>query len=275
MLLLVLPLLAPPPGSTGLKAVGRLEHAAIREASGIVQSRRYAGVFWVHNDSGNLPILFAVRSDGSLIREYRVAAPNVDWEDIATDDAGRLYIGDIGNNGGKLPVRTILCLDEPDPSGPSEEPLRPVRSISYRFPDGRPFDAEGLFVRGDQAFLIRKRLDGVDAGLYTVPLDRPAPMLRPALARRCGSLPGFPEPATGASLSADGRTLAVCSYGVARVYRLSGQGDALRCRLWYESRFASEGGIEAVTWDGRDLILAGEGRGIYRIVESSWRRGRR
>ena len=62
-------------------------------STGIAASRRHAGVFWIHNDSGNPPALYAVRRDGSLIREYTVAAPNLDWEDIAGDDEGRLYVG--------------------------------------------------------------------------------------------------------------------------------------------------------------------------------------
>ncbi|MEO6810963.1 MAG: hypothetical protein ABI353_17770, partial [Isosphaeraceae bacterium] len=73
-----------------LESMGRLEHPAIREASGIVASRRHPGVFWVHNDSGNPPALFAVRRDGSLIQEFAVGVPNVDWEDVATDDNGHL-----------------------------------------------------------------------------------------------------------------------------------------------------------------------------------------
>src|SRR3954469_24128737 len=83
-----------------LRTIGRLPHPAIREASGIVASRRHPGVFWVHGDSGTGPSLFAVRRDGSLVRSYTVKVPNIDWEDISLDDAGRLYLGDIGNNGG-------------------------------------------------------------------------------------------------------------------------------------------------------------------------------
>src|SRR5437899_499106 len=63
-----------------LEPIGRLDHPAIREASGIVASRRHPGVFWVHNDSGNPPALYAVRRDGRLVREYAVGAPNLDWE---------------------------------------------------------------------------------------------------------------------------------------------------------------------------------------------------
>ena len=79
------------------------------------------GIFWVHNDSGNAPLLFAVRSDGRIVRRFRLAIPNLDWEDIAIDDQGHLYLGDIGNNTGLLRVRTIYRLDEPDPSSPEDK----------------------------------------------------------------------------------------------------------------------------------------------------------
>jgi hypothetical protein len=257
------------------ETAGRLDHEPIRECSGIVRSRRHEGAFWVHNDSGNAPALFAVRRDGTLLREYRLTVPNIDWEDIATDNGGKLYIGDIGNNGEQLPVRVIHCLEEPDPAAPAPDALRPVRSVHFRFPDALPFDAEGLFILDGQAVIVRKRRDGGEADLYAVPLDQPAPLLRPVLAKRLGALPGFVEQATGADLSADGQRLAVCSYGVVRVYRVEAEGGDFRCRPLGEARFPAVGGIEAVCWDGRSLILAGESRGVFRLDESSWRRGRR
>src|SRR3954467_6080334 len=75
------------PSVRRMEPIGRLAHPAIREASGIVQSRRFPGIFWTHNDSGNPPALFAVRPDGSEDSEYSVGAPNVDWEDIPLDAA--------------------------------------------------------------------------------------------------------------------------------------------------------------------------------------------
>src|SRR5689334_17403420 len=110
-------------GSAPLEHLGRFDVQAIPEASGIVKSRRFPGIFWVHNDSGNLPLLFAVRSDGRIVRQFRLAVPNIDWEDITIDDQGHLYLGDIGNNGGFLPVRVIYRIDEPDPSFPADRPL--------------------------------------------------------------------------------------------------------------------------------------------------------
>ena len=118
---LVAVLLAADPPSP-LEPLGRFDPRAIREASGVVKSRRHPGIFWVHNDSGNPPALFAVRRDGTILREFRLAVPNVDWEDIAADDRGYLYVGDIGNNGGLLPIRVIYRFDEPDPAVPASAP---------------------------------------------------------------------------------------------------------------------------------------------------------
>ena len=120
-----------------LERLGRFGHPPIQEASGIVASRRHPGIFWVHNDSGNPPALFAVRRDGSLVREYKVSAPNVDWEDIAIDDAGHLFLGDIGNNGLLLPLRMIYRLDEPDPAQPAENRWRSLRLRTIGSPPAR------------------------------------------------------------------------------------------------------------------------------------------
>jgi hypothetical protein len=271
-LLLVLAFQAADRGSpAALERLGRLEHAAICEASGIAASRRHPGVFWVHNDSGNAPALYAVARNGALVREYAVAAPNLDWEDIAADDAGHLYIGDIGNNAQVLRVRVIYRVDEPDPARRSEGPLPLGGAWYYTFgPEGR-FDAEGLFIDRGRAVLVAKRLDGRPADLFAVPLDAPAPLTAPTVVQRLGTLEQFVEPATGAALAPDGRRLAVCSPVLVRVY----VRPALASDDWKLAatvRFDADG-VEAVTWDGDDLILASEGRGLYRIAAAAWRRG--
>ena len=124
-------------------------------------------------------------------------------------------------------MRAIYKLDEPDPDRPATQPLTLRAATFYRFPEGDRFDAEGLFYdpKTTSAIVIAKRFDGREAELYSVPFQPPAPLLRPAIPRKIGSLPRFVEPATGASLSADLRFLAVCSYTVARVYRHGRQPD--------------------------------------------------
>jgi hypothetical protein len=260
------------PDLAPLEPLGRFDARAIPEASGIVQSRKYPGIFWVHNDSGNAPLLFAVRADGRIVRRFRLAIPNLDWEDIAIDDQGHLYLGDIGNNSGLLRVRTIYRLDEPDPSPPEggdrDPPLSGTRTITYALPPSNRFDAEGLVYDRGTAIVVAKYLDGREAELFAVPIDPPPAGPAPVPARPIGRLPGFTEPATGADLSADGTLLAVCSYAVARVYRRgqSGAWDRLA-----EVRYATTP-IEGIAWDGRDLILAAEdARGLFRLRERAWR----
>ena len=212
-------LLAAPPSP--LEHLGRFDARSLPEASGIAKSRRYPGIFWVHNDSGNPPALFAIRKDGTIVREFRLGVPNIDWEDIAADDHGHLYVGDIGNNGDLLAIRAVYRIDEPDPGKPSSQPLRPSVSTFYGFSRANRFDAEGLVFEAsiNSAILVAKRFDGREAELFAIPLNPSAPLLRPASPRRIGTLPEFVEPATGASLSDDSQLLAVCSSAVTRVYK--------------------------------------------------------
>jgi hypothetical protein len=253
----------------GPERIARLAHPELGEVSGIVASRRHPGIFWVHNDSGNPPALYAVRRDGSVARRFAVAAPNLDWEDIAIDDSGHLYLGDIGNNGERLPFRAVLRIDEPDPAGEPEGPLRPSWSSTYRFGSGGRFDAEGLAVEGDHLLLVAKRRDGREAELYRLPLGKAGTLTSPAVPEPIGRLPGFREPATGADLSEDGRRLAVCSPASLAVFeRAEDQAGG-----WREvGRVPLEvGQVEAVAWDGEDVILANEPGEVFRVAASAWR----
>ena len=69
----------------------------LEENSGMVH---YAnGVLYFINDSGNDPILYRYDTATNTYGEFEILnASNVDWEDLATDDSGNIYIGDFGNN---------------------------------------------------------------------------------------------------------------------------------------------------------------------------------
>lgn len=257
-----------------LELLGRLDAHDLPEASGIVKSRRFGDVYWTHNDSGNQPFLFAIRRDGSTVRRYKVDVANIDWEDVAIDESGYLYLGDIGNNGGHLPIRVIYQVAEPDPTQPADKPLKPIQAWFYTFPrDGR-FDAESLFIDHGRAVLAAKTFDDREAELYELPLDRPAPLFRPAVAAKVGFLPRFTKPATGADLSADGRWLAVCSASATRVYTREKTPDAEKpaWTLFAEVEYPNWH-VEGICWDGRDLILAGEDQTLRRLTELAWRKG--
>ncbi len=136
---------------------------AITEASGLVASRRLAGVLWLHNDSGDGPFLYAIRaSDGASLGRWEVTGARArDWEDIAIGpcDAGVadcLYIADIGNNSKNRDDLTIYRVPEPRDvdlaaSAPTEAFTSPAEAMRVTYPfeegiaDDNP-DAEGLLV---------------------------------------------------------------------------------------------------------------------------------
>jgi hypothetical protein len=256
----------PPPALT---VSGRLDQQLVPEASGIVKSRRYPDIFWVHNDSGNPPLLFAIHSDGRIVRQFRLEVPNLDWEDIAIDDQGHLYLGDIGNNTGILPLRAIYRIDEPDPAFAVERPLKASAVSFYSMPRSIRFDAESLVYDRGTAIVVAKYLDGREAELFTVPMELAAPLARPARPVSIGRLPGFVEPATGASLNQSRSLLAVCSYKVTRIYR-RGEGPAPQWQKIGEVRYEPTQ-IEGIAWDGADLVLVAEGGPVYRLLEKTWR----
>lgn len=187
--------------------LGRLEPKGLDESSGLVASRAHPGVFWTHNDSGNPPELFAVTRDGKGVRTYAVDAKNVDWEDVALDGRGRLLIADIGNNQHDRREVSVHAVVEPDPTAPAdkkERPLKVEQTWRLRYP-ARPFDAESLFVRGGQGYVIAKSLRFELAGLYAFDLDPGKPL---QTLRKVADLP-IRFPVTAADLSPDGRRLAV------------------------------------------------------------------
>jgi sugar lactone lactonase YvrE len=268
ILLLLLGLLESP----ALEPIGRFDDPELREVSGIVRSRRHPGVFWVHNDSGNPPALFAVRSDGTVLRRFAVDARNIDWEDIAIDDSGHLYLGDIGNNFGALPVRVVYRLDEPDPARPPGGSLKPNLERHYLCSRDGLQDCEGLAFDGDDLLLLSKDRDGRESRVFGLPLDPKRRLVAPRLPDLMGTLPRFTEPATGADLTPDGRRLAVCGLAATRVYARAAPG---RWDLLGEVRYPPTHQIESIAWDGDDLILASEEGRVFRIAAEAWRRGPR
>ena len=57
------------------------------------------GCFWTHNDSQNPAELYCIDTTGTIQRTVQVVGDiNNDWEELAKDDEGNLYIGNFGNN---------------------------------------------------------------------------------------------------------------------------------------------------------------------------------
>ena len=238
--------------------IGSFDSPRLGESSGLIKSRKYPGIFWTHNDSGNPPVLFAVKLTGEVVAEFRVAgAQNIDWEGIAIDDNGRIYIGDIGDNRRSRPSYELYELPEPDPFARPVKPVKVTQVLRYHFPDGQR-NCEALFVYQGKLHIINKkmrerptlyRLDPKDGDRLT-----PTPVCTVPFA-----------PITAADVSPDGKRLAVCSYGQLAVFEigddLSKIGEAKPTQVLFPTLLQTEG----CCFDGDDVIITAESRQIWRI----------
>ena len=88
---------------------------AIREASALVASQQWPGIYWTLNDSGNGASVFAFSQDGALRGGFRVSgAGNVDWE--------ALQIGPDGGNVKKTVRHPDPVRARPEPVCPKDHP---------------------------------------------------------------------------------------------------------------------------------------------------------
>ena len=63
---------------------------------------------WVIEDSGTQDNVYLINRKAQILKELKIDnAKNEDWEDLALDKSGNLYIGDFGNNLNKRERFTI------------------------------------------------------------------------------------------------------------------------------------------------------------------------
>ncbi len=240
--------------------VGQLDPTRVSEASGMVKSRRYPGIFWTHGDSGNQPELYAFRESGELVKTVRVSkAPNTDWEDLALDDQGNLYIGDIGNNKSVFPARYVYVLPEPDPAPEAPSTAQWTKRWKFKYPEKR-FNAECLFVLNGRMFITSTGLPGRPT-LYR---------LDPVSEQECelvaiGSLSVWG--AQGADVSVDGHRLVVCTSGALWVIPIDENATPIPDRRPQRVRFP-QSPVEACCFDGDDVLLLSEHGQIHRVTKA-------
>jgi len=261
-------------------AVARIDSPEIRESSGLVKSRRHPDVFWTHNDSGDAPRLFAIAASGELIAEFAVeAARHRDWEDIAADEAGNLYVGDIGNNFNARRDLVVYRIPEPDPYG-EERSVRADLALPFRYADqkGFPqwrqwnFDAEALFWMDGALHILTKHRSDRRTQLYRLPVTpaQDEAVLEPIASFDLGEAHRLyfssAGNVTGADFHSKGRLLAVLTYRAVYLFVRDTDGDSpfreLR-RIDLDARRTRM--AESIAWDGDDLIFGNEQRHLFRI----------
>lgn len=268
--------------------VHRITAPQIRESSGLVKSRRYPQVFWTHNDSGGQARIFAIDPRGRLIANFAVQGVGAsDWEDIAIDDSGNLYIGDIGNNTGKRRDLVVHRVPEPNPFA-SDREARPDLSLPFRYADQSEFPARGwlnydaealIWMEGALYILTKHRCDRRSA-LYRLPIARTGTgeaVLESSASFHLGSMRthesrgglNLQGNTTAADLSPDGRVLAILTYRAIYFYERMNEGDApFRFLRSIALRGRRTGQAESIAWDGRDIVFGNEQGWLFRIPDA-------
>ncbi len=250
----------------------------IDEMSGLAASRKYPGVIWTHNDSGDKARIFAINRQGKILGEHRIeGAGNSDWEDIACDD-GKLYISDLGNNSNKRKDLAIYVVDEPAPEG--NDPITRFTRWPVAFPeqDKKPeYDCEALFVADgtvyvltkERALWLKQKVPGRAARLYRLDTRYTDRVNQLTLVERRTGLGGW---VTAADLSPDGKTLAVlCHRPVPSLWLFERPADSDRFLSGKAKRLLLNraGQIEAVTWLDEDTLQVGNEAGhLCRITRA-------
>jgi hypothetical protein len=251
----------------GVRLLARMSDPRIVESSGVVGSRRYTDVFWTHNDGGGpkKQVLYAIDRQGNTHAFFSIIDVALhDWEDIATDNAGHLYIGDIGNNDAKRKALTVYEIDEPNPQAKTGS-VSPKRAWKLKFP-GAPFDCESLFVWKDQGYVVSKVFDKARAQIFRFPLKE----TNKSLTLELVATTKIKSPATGADISADGTLLGLVAKNGAYVFRIDGDVTRVTKANPHHTKLKNKH-IEGCCFVPQGLLATSERRMIFLFTDPAFR----
>ncbi|MFB9864486.1 hypothetical protein [Rufibacter immobilis] len=229
--------------------------SAVTESSGL-ELADAPNTYWTHNDAGNAPVLYKIDEQGKLLQEITVpGTTNTDWEDLAKDNKGYLYIGDTGNNSNKRKDLHIYKVS-------TKNGLK-AQEIRFTYPDlpkgkiakeVRNFDCEAFFWHNGKLYLLSKdRGASRFAKLYELP-DQPGTHTARLVGKK--ELPGL---VTSADISPDGRQLAVLTYGKVHLYSVAKGVTQFLTQQPKILDLQESGQAEAVLFkDSRTLMLTNE-----------------
>lgn len=250
--------LAPVPGLT---RTGTL--AGVAESSGLAPADA-AGTFYTHGDHGNRPELLKINWEGKVLARVPVpGASNEDWEALAHDDKGHLFIADVGNNANDRRDLTIYRFDPRQPTQPAAR-IRLQYADQQAFPPAdkaaRNFDCESVVWQGGQLYLFtRDRGRHRHCRLYRVP-DAPGT----ATAQYVGEYELEGE-VSGADVSPDGRQLALIGRERLFLIKLPAVGQLLGGQV-RTLPLRGAGQTEGVVFtDDQTLAITTEQGAIYRL----------
>jgi hypothetical protein len=224
---------------------------------------------WTLNDGGDGTHLYQVNRQGKLLNKIELKGiRNVDWEELAADTLGNLFVGDIGNNWN---VRRDLKIYRVNPAQPQT-----IRTISFRYPDQtkfppdrlhKGFDCEAFFWHQDSLYLFSKNRGDKEVKIYGLPA---APGRYEAkILDRAYLEPGEPFDqeiqVTAADISPDRKTFALLTYGTIYLFEVRNRRINFR-HPWHKIKMNWKvvEQVEALAFiNNTDLLFTNEGGNIY------------
>jgi hypothetical protein len=258
------------------------------EASALVASRTQPGVYyWLRDGGPSKPdrprdAIWAMRLDAAgnplpvrgstLFPSYDVkGAKNVDWEDLAVDDTGALWIGELGANDCKRQQR-LYRTTEPLPG--STAAITVSASYDLRFTDDlksgcRTYNSEAMFWLDGHLYVFAKT-----AGSPVYRVDLPSGTGGTARLTRVTQVGQGVDNISASSLSDDRTRLMLLDHERMWVFRTdpARRGDdlveaAFAAPARWQARFQAEGGASveggSFAWGTHTLAFVAEDRRIY------------
>jgi len=249
------------------------DFADIEESSAIVKSRVWDDVYWTLNDSGCNNRIFPFNSKGELYRAewYKEKEGgifigneiNIDWEEMAVDNDGNLYVCDTGNNFNTRKDLAIHVLKDPFPYATGN--TTSFKTIKFYYPEQKVFpdipnnyDCEAVFWANDNLYLLTKHRADTQTHLYRFDsLDQ----LKINPITRIGTFE-IGGMVTAADASIDGTKLAVLTYDNIWVFEAE-DGNYFNGKISWLPIKANQ--CEAVCFDGDDLIITSEQMELFKL----------
>ncbi|MBW8050776.1 MAG: hypothetical protein FVQ77_10670 [Cytophagales bacterium] len=228
---------------------------------------------WTHNDGGGKNVLLKIDMKGKT--QEVIAIPNttnIDWEDLAKDDNGYIYIGDFGNNNNQRKNLRIYKFKEIQP-GQQLSNLK-VDTISFYYADQKTFppqkkfrnyDCEAFFWHRQKLFLFTKNRGNKYVKMYVLP-DKPGFYI----AELIDSI-HINTMITAADISPDGKLVALLGYGKIYLFDVENEKSVFDCKH-YCFKIPKGGQAEGLVFiNDTDFVFSNE-RGRLFLAERKYGR---
>ncbi|WP_161888949.1 hypothetical protein [Pontibacter russatus] len=243
-----------------VQRIARLD-SRISESSGL--ARASDSTFWTHGDGGSPSSLYRFNLQGELLQTVPLQLPNHDWEDMAQDGRGNLYIGDVGNNFNNRRNLRLYTLQQ--------DAKTVTDTIRFRYadqtefpppPQQRHYDLEGFLYHADSLHLFTKSraLRKTITRHYTLPAKGGEYTVEPQEELRLKS------PVTAAGISPAQDQFALLGYGRLYLFGMENGrvdfGGKRRCLP-----IGKTGQAEALTYlSPTQLLLTNENGKVYLVT---------